>query len=79
MPWTCFSYSPDVPLGAANRGAAQSAPPGVHRMPYSSCFRYPATACFAFPPEGLPGPGNPGAAPPPLPDMRRVPLTCYRY
>jgi hypothetical protein len=79
MPSTCFSYSPDVLPGAANRGADRSAPPGVRRMPYTACFMYPATACFAFPPEGLPGPGNPGAAPPLLPGVRRVPLTCYSY
>jgi hypothetical protein len=42
MPQTCFSYPADVPPGTSNRDAAQSAPPGLRRMPTTShCFRYP--------------------------------------
>ena len=37
---TCFGYSIDVPPGAGNGNAAPSAPPGLHRMTYSTCFRY---------------------------------------
>jgi hypothetical protein len=39
----------------------------------------PTTICFSYPPSALPGPGNSRSAQPPLPGMRRVPLTCYSY
>ncbi len=38
MPWTCFSYSGDLPTG--HRSAAQPALPGLRRMPFGSCFSY---------------------------------------
>jgi hypothetical protein len=60
MPNSCFSYPADVPPGTGTRDAVQSDPPGLRRMPTTSCFRYEAdvppglrrmttTACFSYP------------------------------
>ena len=38
--WACFSYALDVAPGTGNDNDAQSAPSGLRRMPYSTCFRY---------------------------------------
>ena len=54
-------------------------------MPYP-CYSYPATCysysklCFSYPDDMPRGGGNPTAAQPPLPGMRRMPITtCFRY
>lgn len=69
MPWTCFSYSGDMPPGIGNRNAAQPALPGLRRMPWS---------CFSYPADVRPGIGN--AMQPALSDQRRMPDSqCFRY
>lgn len=40
MPLSCHSYPHDAPSGGGNRGAVQSAMPGVRRMPAGTCFGY---------------------------------------
>jgi hypothetical protein len=56
MPYTCFSYSAGLPLGAGNRDATQ-------RAPHDSklCFRYypgdlphDSKICFSYYPGDLP-------------------------
>ena len=59
MPSTCFSYQADMLQGISNRGAAQSAPPGLRKMTTTHCFSYPADmpsmrkmpagCCFRYP------------------------------
>jgi hypothetical protein len=36
----CFSYPADVPSGPRRHDAPQPAPPGLHKMSYTTCFRY---------------------------------------
>jgi len=54
-------------------------------MPYP-CYSYPATCysysklCFSYPDDMPRGGGNPTAAQPPLPGMRRMPVAiCFSY
>jgi hypothetical protein len=57
MPWSCFSYSPDVPLGTGNRSAAQSAPRDLPSMPGGHPFiSYPGGTCFSYRRHGAPKP-----------------------
>ncbi len=77
MPYTCFSYSADLPPSAGDRSAAQAALRDLRRMP-ASCFSYPI-ACFSYPSDVLPGITNRDAAQPGLRDPRRMPATCFRY
>jgi len=79
MPNSCFSYSADVPPGTGTRNAVQPDPPGLRRMPTSSCFRYeadvppglrrmPTSYCFRYEADVPPG-------------LRRMPTTttCFKY
>ena len=36
----CFSYPADVPTGPSRHDAPQPAPPELHRMSFTTCFRY---------------------------------------
>jgi hypothetical protein len=84
MPYTCFSYSADLPPGTRARGAARPGLGDPLRMP-NPCFSYPADvprsmpyACFSYPIGATPCAGN-RAAPPALPGLRRMPSMCFRY
>jgi len=37
---SCFSYPADVRPGAGKHDVAEPVPPGLRRMPTTSCFRY---------------------------------------
>jgi hypothetical protein len=84
MPWTCYSYPPDLPPGNEDRGAARS---GLRGMPYKVCFRYQPEVprsmplmCFSYPVEAPPGSGNRNATPQVLDGLRRMPYSsCFRY
>ena len=39
-PIMCFSDPDDMPRNVPGRDGAPSAPPGLLRMPFGSCFRY---------------------------------------
>jgi hypothetical protein len=65
MPESCFNYPADVPLGAGNRSAAQTAPRGLPSMPGGHPFiSYPSTTCFSYA----------GTAPPSRPTT-----SCFSY
>jgi hypothetical protein len=40
MPFSCYSYPADASRDAGNREVGPSALPGLHQMPYGTCFRY---------------------------------------
>jgi hypothetical protein len=72
----CFSFPADTP---GNGPGHAIPPPGLSdpvKMPYS-CYSYPLS-CYSYP-DDTPRGGNSGAAQPPLPGLRRMPLTCFRY
>ncbi len=80
MPEICFSYSADLPMGAGNRDAAPSSPPGPRLMPLP-CLSYPYI-CFSYPVDVPPGTRNRNAAQPSRPappGLRRAPYTCFHY
>jgi hypothetical protein len=74
----CFSFPADTPGNGPGRAIP---PPGLGdplKMP-SSCHSYP-NSCFGYPDGTLRGDGNPGAAQPPPPGLRRMPTgPCFRY
>jgi hypothetical protein len=92
MPWTCFSYSADMP-GIRTSKAARPAPPGLRRMP-ETCFWYPVTCfsdpadvprsmpvapCFSYPAD-MPTGVRPRRAPRSAPrGLRRMPNSCFNY
>lgn len=73
MPWTCFSYSPDVLPEAGNLGVAQPSL-DLRRMPTSICFTN--TTCFRCPADATANATQPDSAA----TVRRMPTsTCFRY
>jgi hypothetical protein len=73
MPWTCFSYSPDVPPGPGELGAVQPTLLGTRRMPLT-CYSYPLS-CFSYPDDMPSAIGNREAAQAVLPGLRRMPYS----
>jgi len=76
--WPCFSYSADLPPSGTSREAAQRAPRGSGSMPGYPCFSYPLI-CFSYPADMPLGNRNRGGAQPTSPELRRMPLPCFRY
>jgi hypothetical protein len=76
MPWSCFSYSADVPTPSRTR-----------KMTGSARFSYPVdmnrmvnTACFSYPADVPSGPRKHDVAEPLLPGLRNMPFgSCFRY
>jgi hypothetical protein len=66
----CFSFPVDAPPGNGPGHAVPLALRDPLKMPYS-CYSYPGDT-----PRG----GNSSAAQPPLPGLRRMPISmCFRY
>jgi hypothetical protein len=71
MPFSCFSYRADVPVGSANRDVARVTPRGPRGVGYP---------CFSYYPDGVPPDnGNRDGAQPTSPELRGMPNTCFRY
>jgi hypothetical protein len=73
----CFSYPADVPPDARKRDVTQASPRDPQSIGYP-CFSYPAI-CFSYPADRSLDVSNRDAAQPPLPGLRRMPNTCFRY
>jgi hypothetical protein len=68
MPWTCFSYPADAPLGVGN--AAQPDLRDPLRM-------VTTTHCFGYPADMSPGPWASGVSP--SGPRRMTNTACFRY
>jgi hypothetical protein len=91
----CFSYPPDVVLGVRQMSTGTACfryRPEVPRTMPNMCFSYPPATpaarrdlrqmpypCYSYPDDEPRGGGDPGAAQPPSPALRRMPYTCFRY
>ena len=65
--YPCFAYPSDTP----------QAVPGPRRMPYP-CFSYPLI-CFSYPADEPLGNRSRGGAQPISPELRGMPVPCFRY
>jgi hypothetical protein len=69
MPYTCFSYEPDMSPGPGTQDAAQSAPSSRRMMVTTHCFNYPADVQ-----------SDSRKLDDADPALRRMPIsTCFRY
>jgi hypothetical protein len=92
MPYSCFSYSVDLPPSVTSHGAAQRAPRGSESMPGYPCFAYTndipqavsgprrmPLPCFSYPADVPQGVGSRGGVQPTSPELRSMPYPCFRY